>query len=642
MRMAMAVLFALTALSPAAADPDGILPLEGRGAEGHPRYKGGKVEFLDVSLSDQLVHFDGSQRIPLRLSIRYKVLETAPVLLNSRMGTEYWRLYDYGRDSVSALYTQERIDLSRLGEAVTRVEEATTTDRYGPAPGKGLVGIRGHYYFLVDQQDGQWLDVVDPPPFFDRPELARKLVFTLANLSRFTLAFSQVESTWERGGPIRVKLTVTDADGDTLPVVNAAATIESGEWRTALVTETDAVHVPTGWQAGRLPEDRVPERVVARATVSAMTPDGPKTLEMTGAFGVGEGKRPAREMELGPEPAVLPRNAEGVVRETRALWVGTRELMTKESIEAVVARAHEAGLNVLVPNIFVRSTFPAKSDLFPMSGGVEEGLDPVAYLIAQAHARGIEVHPWFCVTYRDAGFRAGFPGVDMVDRDGRVISLGADVHRREYRDFVVNLMVGVARDYAVDGIHLDYIRTMGQCYCDKCRTEFKQQFGKELTEASEEDWVAWQKQAIADIVARTADGVRKVRPKATMSAAVFSSMVGGGAQGQDAAQWARRGWLDVVIPMDYQMQSLVVRANERQFLEALDDDEQLVTGLSLYQRTGGEAAPRLAELVGEQIQLVRGMGIHGYCLFVYNYINDEILELLKTKSNADPAVPYFR
>jgi hypothetical protein len=94
--------------------------------------------------------------------------------------------------------------------------------------------------------------------------------------------------------------------------------------------------------------------------------------------------------------------------------------------------------------------------------------------------------------------------------------------------------------------------------------------------------------------------------------------------------------------MDYATQSLRVRANERQFLDALDDDEMLVTGLSLYQRTGTEVSSRPPELLREQIEVVRSLGIHGYCLFAYPHMSDEQLAVLRDEVNAEPAVPFYR
>lgn len=230
----------------------------------------------------------------------------------------------------------------------------------------------------------------------------------------------------------------------------------------------------------------------------------------------------------------------------------------------------------------------------------------------------------------------------MIDTNGSVRRYGADVHRPAYRDFIVKLIIDVVRRYDVDGVHLDYIRTMGRCYCDKCKKEFKKQFGHPLTQATEEEWIKWQRQPVADIVRRVSEGVRPIRPHAIVSAAVFANMRAGAQDGQDPARWSREGWLDVVIPMDYQMQTLLLRSNERAFLDALDDDSKLVTGISLYERSGKEVFARPASLVEEQIGLVRQMGIHGYCLFVNDYLDDEILHLLKTKINRERAVPYFR
>lgn len=39
---------------------------------------------------------------------------------------------------------------------------------------------------------------------------------------------------------------------------------------------------------------------------------------------------------------------------------------------------------------------------------------------------------------------------------------------------------------------------------------------------------------------------------------------------------------------------------------------------------------------------MRGMGIHGYCLFVDGYLTDEIIRMLRAEINTDPAVPYHR
>jgi uncharacterized lipoprotein YddW (UPF0748 family) len=575
----------------------------------------------------------------LPLQITYDVLEEAPVLLTSRLGTEYWRLYDFGGETMTALYTDENIDLSQAGRHSANSTQARIGISYGPLPRSGLVGIRGHYYFLIDQPNGKWIDVTAPPAFFDQRSIVRELTFTLADLSKFELAIPEIQSTWEPGGPFRVRLVVTDARGKTHPVVNAPLVATADDWRAGLTTTWTPLNEPTGWMRGSLP-DIVPQQLTVMGQVSVCTPAGLQEREVKARFRRGDGLVKAVKFSGAGQGYKLPRTKDAKVRETRAIWVSTRDIATAEDIDELVNRCREAELNMIVPCIFVRNTFLAKSGLIPTAGSTD-GLDPLGYLIERAHAARLEVHPWFCVTYRDRHFREWFAekhgiNVDMIDENGKTIPLGADVHRPEYRQFVAELMIGIARDYSVDGIHLDYIRSMGRCFCDSCQKEFTGQYGKRLTEATDEEWLCWQRQAIGDIVKRTSRGVREVRRRATMSAAVFSNMSSGASQGQDPADWAEKGWMDLIIPMDYQVQTLQVRANERQFLSALADDDKLVTGLSLYMRSGGEVLSRPAELVLQQVELVRQMGIHGYCLFAYSHLSEQQFEVLREKVNSQP------
>ena len=635
----------LTATS--AAQDTALLKVTGRGIEGRSPYRdGGVVQFTDVSVDAQVVHFGPDGKAALPLVIEYDVIESAPILLTSRMGTEHWQLYHFATEGMAGMYADQKIDFSKPGKHTARSTRAWFHKKYGPLPETGLVGIRGHYYFLIDRPDGKWLDVTNPPAFFNQADVLQDLVFTLADLTEYELAVPEFQSTWQPGGPLRVRVVVHDAQGKTLPVVEAPIVATAGNWQTELATEWTPLHEPTGWMRGTLP-DAVPRQLTISGKVTLQTPDGPKVERVTAEFPHGVGLVSPDRFKITEQGYRLPRDDEGTIRETRAVWVSPSDITTPDSIDRLVKRCVQARLNTIIPDIFVRNTFYAKSDLIPIASSIEEGFDPLAHLIAKAHAAELEVHPWFCVTYRDRHFREWFAhkhgrNIDMIDPEGKTIPLGADVHRPEYRQFIIDLMVGVARDYDVDGIHHDYIRTMGRCYCPACRKEYAAAHSGPITDATDEDWIIWQRQAIGDIVERTARGVRKVRPDAVMSAAVFSSMPGGAAQGQDPAGWADRGWLDIVIPMDYQMQSLRVRSNERQFLAAMSDDDQLVTGLSLYMRSSDQVLSRPAQLVLDQIELVRRMGIHGYCLFAFGHLSDEQLETLRETANPEEATPFFR
>ena len=623
-----------------------------------------KAEFRDIGVKHHLVDLPGTDgKLPLQLEVRYTVLTPAPIVLKSTiLKGNVWKLCHLRTGVASALEQFERIDLSQAGEA-TWSTACVAINAEAQAPAKGLVCLLNPSQFRVAGTDDKWIRNASDtawwrekrPLVFQGNELTRKLTFTLADLSDFSLAFDRIESSWKPGRPLCARLTVTDADNEEFPVVNVSAVLHAGRQRLPLVTEIHPLlHVPTGWLTGALPEKRVPRKMQLRAEVSAMTRDGPVAKEVVRTIRRGRRRKTPSARPDALDARTVRRNAKGMPRETRALWVSHYSLRTRAAIAEVVERAARARLNVLVPCVYAsrKRTYFVKSDLYPISSYAEEGLDdPLATMISVAHERGLEVHPWFCVTYRDQAFRDRFReryGV-AIDVEAADPALGkrciasdpADLHRQEYRDWIVELILRTARDYDVDGIHLDYIRSMGRCYCARCKLELEAKLGKPLEEATEDEWTQWQRAAVADIVRRTAEGVKAARPAAIMSAAVVHS--GSQEQGQDPVEWARQGWIDVVIPMDYGTKTFDIYRHEKRFVATLDETDTLAPGLCLYwRRDGRHPTARPPTLVSEQIRMVRELGVTGYVLFSSMHLDDEIIETLRDQINPERAAPWFR
>jgi uncharacterized lipoprotein YddW (UPF0748 family) len=74
------------------------------------------------------------------------------------------------------------------------------------------------------------------------------------------------------------------------------------------------------------------------------------------------------EFQVATQGYQLPRNAAGLVRETRGIWVSTSDIATV--IDELVDRCRSAGLNTIIPDIFVRNTFVATSKLMPTADSV--------------------------------------------------------------------------------------------------------------------------------------------------------------------------------------------------------------------------------------------------------------------------------
>jgi uncharacterized lipoprotein YddW (UPF0748 family) len=168
--------------------------------------------------------------------------------------------------------------------------------------------------------------------------------------------------------------------------------------------------------------------------------------------------------------------------EHRGLWVTSASYATAEKAEATVARAAAAHMNVLYPIVWSSGAVYYKCSLVPMSSTVAPGFDPLAHLIRLAHARGMQVHPWFvngsCGTIHPGDLADRKP--EWLVKPGQPLSAAwYDLGQPEGRHFETQVMMECLRQYDVDGLHYDYIRFGSQvfCYCDLCQAEFAKRTG---------------------------------------------------------------------------------------------------------------------------------------------------------------------
>ncbi len=100
------------------------------------------------------------------------------------------------------------------------------------------------------------------------------------------------------------------------------------------------------------------------------------------------------------------------------------------------------------------------SEFLSGTAGVSPGYDPLAFAIAEAHARGLELHAWVN-PFRAAihaqrqiapqSRRAEHP--EWVRRFGK--QLWIDPGEPAARDYVISVITDIVRRYDVDGVHLD-------------------------------------------------------------------------------------------------------------------------------------------------------------------------------------------
>jgi uncharacterized lipoprotein YddW (UPF0748 family) len=92
------------------------------------------------------------------------------------------------------------------------------------------------------------------------------------------------------------------------------------------------------------------------------------------------------------------------MRVPAALVVGLTTALTAAAQDTAVLEVKGRGVE---GNIFVPSSFMARSEPMPLAGAEEGSFDPLGHLIAMAHAAGLEVHPWLPLYYHPFEDRGG-------------------------------------------------------------------------------------------------------------------------------------------------------------------------------------------------------------------------------------------
>ena len=186
-----------------------------------------------------------------------------------------------------------------------------------------------------------------------------------------------------------------------------------------------------------------------------------------------------------------------------------------------------------------------------------------------------------------------------------------DLQRPEFRKFITDLMVDVARRYDVDGINLDYIRTMGICRCEPCKKTYESLTGRNLIDDIalspaggnlEPHLQQWVDQAVASIVRDVSGRVRAIKPGICLSVDGHPQS-GPNPEGRREIAWANNGLVDLVYNMDYSDPPDWEGYNL--MLSRFDDPSKFMELLSNYSMAGGAPLPADAPTVSRNIDRAR-------------------------------------
>ena len=277
--------------------------------------------------------------------------------------------------------------------------------------------------------------------------------------------------------------------------------------------------------------------------------------------------------------------------------------------------------------------------------GAGPGWDPLAEMIAETHARGLEFHAWFNPFRGAQRAEAGGPGVDWEKlppnhplrehRDWAVVypkeddKLGAfyfDPGVPDARRFVQDAILEAVAAYDLDAVHFDDFfypyPVDGQEFDDSASFA---RYGKG-------DRADWRRANINSFVAEMDERIKQLKPWVRFGISPFgiwkNSTAEGGAGTRgleayhaiyaDTRRWVREGWVDYIVPQLYWH----IGYDRADYARLLPWWREVVkgTGVQLYigqadYRVGtGGAWDKPAEL-SKQLALARTQQVAGFVHF---------------------------
>lgn len=263
--------------------------------------------------------------------------------------------------------------------------------------------------------------------------------------------------------------------------------------------------------------------------------------------------------------------------------------------DELVAAARRAHLNTLIVQVrrrgdalYTRGMEPPLDD-----PAYDPSFDALAYVVDAAHRAGLEVHAWVNAMPvwrdetppKDARHVFNQHGPSAPGEQNWLTSSAAGEHKFAVGYFLdpghpaaaaylAEVYLTIVRNYAVDGIHFDYVRYpetdeqlprgAGVGYNATNLARFRRATGRTDSPApGDDEWMEWRREQVTNLVRRVSVEARAINPKIKISAALipwgqpptnereFETVAPMQRIFQNWHAWLKDGFLDLGIPMNY-------------------------------------------------------------------------------------------
>ncbi|HEY8473629.1 MAG TPA: family 10 glycosylhydrolase [Natronosporangium sp.] len=348
-----------------------------------------------------------------------------------------------------------------------------------------------------------------------------------------------------------------------------------------------------------------------------------------------------------PSPAgAEPLPEQPLPEQWRSYWVDAfnQGIYTPEEVSKLVQDAVALNANALVVQTARRYDCFCNRALYPRTDAAIAPLpyDPLAEVIEQAHAAGLEVHAWVNVSTLwnsatppsspDHVYNQHGPSATGADRWLNQRVDGAEqIGNNTYLDpanpaavnYIVRAIQSIVREYDVDGINLDYIRypdfnsttaTSDWGYSEVSLARFQAATGRtDRPDPADPQFSDWRRAQITNLVRKIYLGMWEVNPQVRLSMDAITygfgpQSVGGWQQTrtyaevmQDWKGWLEGGFMDTVIAMNYKRNWLPDQAQMfSEWTEVIADwqgERQAVNGPALYLNSIEDSVAQVNEVL---------------------------------------------
>ena len=355
--------------------------------------------------------------------------------------------------------------------------------------------------------------------------------------------------------------------------------------------------------------------------------------------------------------------------ETRALWVTRTTLSSPDAIRQMVRAAAAGGFNTLVVQVRGRGDSYYSGSIEPRASelAAKPAFDPLATVLEDAHSAGLKVHAWIAVNLVSSSVALPASRDHVIYRAPEwlmvPLELAAEMKKVDVRSpayigrlarwtrahsaeveglytspvhpgaqaHVAAVVGELVQNYAVDGIHLDYVRFPNESfdYSPAAIELFKTTILPGLTDRERREaaarelldpaaypnlfagrWDEFRRSGLTELVVKVRTAVKAARPDTIVSAAVVpDARQAAESRLQDWRGWLDQSLLDVLVPMAYTTDGQLFRQQVAAAREYAGD-VPVWAGIGAYHLAPAQTLQHVAT--------ARKLGAAGIVLFSYD------------------------